>query len=485
MNDTPNDFESRARAAGRAARNAVDDVPAVKALPLRSARGPIRALAIAAAVVLVAVAGTAIAVNQRADGPASDVTSFCAEVSANVAVPTDVVTNEQNGSVKRSSTGASVEYLRDAPPEIRSAALELLRAQESNGAPRPGARQSFLRWYQLRCFPRAAQPGASADQQRFAPPSSAAFTVCNVSNRLPAVDQYNAAHPDNDHMTILGNVSAADPYLEPMIGLAISTTEGFRDDATVRPAPDVNHPDAAISDITGPFGARIGAGLVVSWSDGRRTIGVFGRGYAGQESALITLANRVTLNDQGRPQLAAADMPPDYGVVFDGPLSELNTLGVDPSWTFEIDANQSALRLTGSERDRNTSEAVRFLGTGLHPVSIGGVRFLAGPLIATGQPTDGSLAMVRWTESHGVSLTLTSVTGSARPAPTLDQLEKLAVSTRKLDRSEWETLINQSDGCFGDLVQSRTASGAGSATPPESGPAVTATTSPAVPTSVP
>ena len=218
-----NDFESRARAAGRAARDAVDDIPTVTALRPRSSRGPIRALAIAAAVVIVAVAGTAIGVNQRADGPASDVTSFCTEVSNNLSVPTDVMTNEQNGSVKRSSTGASVEYLRDAPPEIRDDALELLRAQEINGTPRLGARQRFLRWYQLRCFPLAAQPDASPDQQRFAPPLSSAFAACNAGNRLPAVDQYNAAHPNTDRITILGDMNAPDPYGGRMMGLASSS----------------------------------------------------------------------------------------------------------------------------------------------------------------------------------------------------------------------------------------------------------------------
>ena len=464
-----NDFESRARAAGRAARDAVDDIPTVSALPARKTRGPIRALAIAAAVVFVAVAGTAIAVNQRADGPASDVTSFCSEIDAHSLDASDWLNS-------RKATTPALEYLLHAPPEIRDVAKKIFDSRTAGHIEHPGSTQTLLNWYQLHCFPQAAQEQASADQARFAPPSSSTFSVCDASNRLPAVDRYNAAHPTNGHITILGNADTPDPYARPMIGLATSSEEGFRDDATVRAAPTVDHPEAEISDITGPFGARITAGLVVSWRDGRHTIGVFGRGYGpDQESDLIALANRVRVDGDGRPQLAPADRPSGFSVVYDGPLDELSTLTVDPQFTFAVTAERGAVRLTASVRDAARSEAVRFLGTGLRPITADGRRMLAGPLIATGRPSDGGLTMVRWTASDGISLTLTSIQSSGRAAPTLAELEALAASTRKLDRSEWEALIDQSKGCFGELVGSRTASGSGSATPPESGPAAAPT----------
>ncbi len=475
-----NDFESRARAAGHAARDAVEDIPAVTTLRPRSSRGPIRAVAIAAAVVIVAVAGTAITVSQRADGPSSDVTKFCSEIDAHSLDASDWVNS-------RSATTPSVEYLLHAPPEIRDVAKRIFDSRMAGHRERPASAQTLLNWYQLHCFPQAAQERAPADQARFAPPNSSTFAACDASNRVPAIDRYNAAHPTNDHITILGNANTSDPYGKPMIGLATSSNGGFRDDATVRAAPTVDHPEAEISDITGPFGARIAAGLVVSWREGRHTIGVFGRGYGpDQESALIALANQVLVDGNGRPQLAPTDRPSGFSVVYDGPLDELSTLTVDPQFTFAVTAERGAVRLTAAVRDAAGSEAVRFLGTGLLPITVDGRRMLAGSLIASAtQNSTGGFAMVRWPVGDGVSLTLTSIQSPGRPAPTLPQLEALAAATRKLDRSEWETLIIQSKGCFGDLVTSRSASGAGSAPPPQSGPSATATTFATPTTSVP
>ncbi|MBK5287718.1 MAG: hypothetical protein JJE46_04545 [Acidimicrobiia bacterium] len=484
------DFETRARAAGRAVRDAVE--PMVASVEPRKPRGPLRALVVAATITTIAVIGTAVIVKTRGSHPTSmspEVARFCTEIESSASTPSDVVT-DQNGTVTRSGQRPSLEYLRDAPAEIRSVALAILAANAAGRSPTETDSQALLNWYGVACFPNAAQPGAAPDQQRYAPsPDVSNFDICSATNRPRAADTYAAAHPAYGHMTIFGDTSISDPYDAPMIGLALSSEEGFRDDETARPVTIPGHPDAVISNLTGPFGASLEhGGLVISWSDGKQTVGVFGRGYGPErEGELIALAHRVTVDGSG-PHLPSADVPESYKTVFDGPLVALNTLGpsVATDSTYAITANRGELQFGATIGSAPASEAIRFLGSQLRPVTVHGVRMLAGPWASTSTPSANSTppAMLRWREPNGVTFTLVSIGHRPDQTPSLDQLKELAASVRRLNRSEWERVIRESDGCYGDLVGSRSAaSSSGSGSSPA--PGATTTTVPSISTAPP
>ncbi len=358
------DFETRARAAGRAMREVVAEPPATTG-PARTPRGPVRALAVAAAITAIAVIGTAVIVKSRGNHPASmspEVAAFCADIERSGSTPSDVAAGEPGGTGTRSGTKPSLQYLRDTPAEIRSVALAVLAADEAGQPPAGADSQALLNWYGVACFADAAQPDAAPDQQRYAPgPGADNFKVCSATNRPRAADTYAAAHPAYGHITIFGDASVSDPYDAPMIGLAVSTEEGFRDDATVRPVRIRDHSDAVISDLTGPFGARLKrGGLVISWSDGKQTVGVLGRGYRPErEAELIALADRVTVNGS-RAHLPSADLPESYMEVFDGDLGALERVDHRPRLHVPRDSEQrrTHTRRVGQEPRRGRSDPV-------------------------------------------------------------------------------------------------------------------------------
>lgn len=306
----------------------------------------------------------------------------------------------------------------------------------------------------------------------------------DATNRPRAADTYAAAHPAYGHITIFGDASVSDPYDAPMIGLAVSTEEGFRDDATVRPVRIRDHSDAVISDLTGPFGARLKrGGLVISWSDGKQTVGVLGRGYRPErEAELIALADRVTVNGS-RAHLPSADLPESYMEVFDGDLGALSTLTIDPDFTYLVIANKGELTLDASVKNRAEAEAIRFLSDELRPTTLDGTRMLVGPILTVPQsrvPALGGVpSLVRWQVDEGVTFNLKTV--GHRPSSTLDleQLKRLATTLRRQSRSEWEQTIRESDGCYGELGGGRAAaSGTHSGSSPA--PGATATTAPTI-----
>ena len=492
MNDS-NDFESRARAAGRAAgraaRRAVDDVPTVTALAHRRSRGPIRALAIAAAVVLVAVAGTAIAVNERADGPGSDVTSFCTNIAASFSQPVNTVTNDTTGGTSTDRDPHADDYLRNAPSEIRDAALTILSDRQHNRPVDRANSQRLLNWFEVRCYPNAALPGADAENQRFAPlPAPPGVSICSVTNRFPLGDTGTRTSDTYGTIAIFGDSTLSDPYWAPMIGLAASKEEVFRDDETATPVAIPGHPDAVISAMSSAFSNRLTGSQVISWRDGDRNIGVLGRGYGAERSAqLIAIASRVTITNF-EPQVAADALPTHFQQLHRGPLIGVSVLTAasSPASSFSLYGSEARLQMNGtvitSESD-GTFEAIRFFSPAVARVTVGRTAALLGPVVGSrsGSP---SIEVARWRMPGGVVLTALSLPGATSVgAPDLHSVIR---ATRRLDRDEWENLVNGSTGCglFGGegrtsaaTARSQESSGSGVATTSPS-PSSTSTTAP-------
>lgn len=442
-----NDFEFRARAAARAIRDAIDTPVSLTTRPTKS-RGPIRALAVAAIVTAVTVIGTALIVNARhTDGPASDVTSFCGHVDALISHPVTPTDNEPQ----------SVEWLRDAPTEIHDVALAVLAAQaQHRTVARPDSTR-FLNWYEVNCFPDAAQPNAGPAQQRYIPGGpTTLFNVCGAYNGPRVADNVSDGFLHFGHITIIGNGAIADPYTNAMIGLAWSPAESAGSPPVVEPVTVPGHPKSSISSILGPFGIPLdGVGQRVSWVDGNRAISVYGRGYGPDRTQdLIALASHVTV-DQSGPHLAAAYLPSGYTTIFDGPLATAAFGSVGPSGPstgFSITANGGSANLVGVVESGAEFEAVRFFAVDLAPTVINGYPALAGTLA-----TEDSRRLVKWHLPNGVALALTSGARGTDRGLTLVVMTGMASDSGPVSRAEWESVINRGTGCF--LSEGVTSSG--------------------------
>ena len=170
------DFETRARAAGRAVREAVAQPPATE--HSRGSRGPIRALAVAAAITTVAVIGTAAIVKNRDTHPASlspEVEKFCAEFR-----------------YESLAKGKAERLAELAPDAIRADIQRLLaasRVQETRGTQMSDpvfvdAETRYLNWVAINCYPEAATSNAAPEWERFAPQPMTDINPCIVLNRV-------------------------------------------------------------------------------------------------------------------------------------------------------------------------------------------------------------------------------------------------------------------------------------------------------------
>ncbi len=472
-------LEARARAAARAVHDAMDR-PASTEVVARRSRGPVRALAVAAVVIVIAIVGTTVVVTNRADGPASDVTTFCAEIQAEIARPVDTTANESTGETTSNRPPRAQDYLLDAPAEIREVALRLHDALAGRKAPARADSTKLLNWFQLRCYPDAARPGAPADQQRFAPqPALAGLTICSATNQLSTKNGAND-HSDYGEIAIFGDTALPDPYVAPMIGIASSRTQRFRDDNTETPVAIPGHPDAAISAMSAAFSNRIDGSQVITWVEGGRNVAVFGRSFgADRTNELVSIASTVAL-DGTRPTVAVDALPVDFHQLYRGSLLDVSPeiVAANPSSTFSLTGNGGDLQIGASvmwEGGDGRYDAIRFLAPAITPTTVSGRAVLMGPVVGAGPNDPRAIQLARWSPGPGVVLTALSLPGATQ-SPV--DLRALITATRKLDRAEWEALIDQGDGCYsvhGPNGERATASGAASSSATSS-PSPTSTT---------
>ena len=474
------DFETRARAAARAIHDAVD-APADELAARRSGRGPVRALLIAAAVIVVAaIVGTTLAVRDEGAAPASDVTTFCAQVQQMVTRPVDVINGERQGEAP------SLDFLRDAPEEIRPTALAILdasTAHPSGGAP-IAVTQRFLRWWQLACFPDAATPAGGAPNARFGPlPAPASFRPCGASNggANGSEQQIRDAYGT---IVVYGDPTLPDPYSDRMIGVVRTKAQQFYSDDHAVPAVVAGHPDAELIDATGMYGAPIaGLGQAVTWRDDRGYVAVIGRGYTREQGPeLEAIAARVGVGPNG-DEIAAAERD-RLARLFSGPVGDVYVQYPSPTASTSFQANYlvrdfGSINLYGLVTDAATLQATRFFAPGLRHATIGGKDVITGTVPLTNSTDGSTVRLVMWRDDD-VMLTarvLNQAGTDPRDLPTDADVDAVVASTHRLDRAQWEQLVDAGGACLlRNAGESNHASGSGSSATTGTGPSSTSST---------
>jgi hypothetical protein len=446
----------------------------------RPQRGPGRALLVAAAVIAIAaIVGTTLVTRDEGAGPASDVSTFCAQVERLVSTPVDRVNGEPQGDEP------SLEFLRDAPEEIRPAALDILAANKGSRSPEVSSSQQFLRWWQLRCYPDAAQPGAGTRNERFAPlPTPAPLELCGASS-YPMIRSSQQGAELFGTITVYGDADTPDPYTGRMIGLVRSNEQRFYRDDHAEPIAVAGHPDAELIDAAGLYGAPIdGLGIAITWEDGDGHVALIARGATRDDAPdLAELAERVTvgsegttLTDAGRDGLTA---------LYTGPVGEVyaNNPSSYAATTFNVAYDTSTgvggVNLYGSVPGPGGLDALRFFAPELRPETVGDTRVLAGDLAVTNGPEGSVMRVAAWEEGD-VLLTLRSNGGDFPSAATVDAF---VAATRRLDRSEWAQLVAGATACT--WSESSSGSGSSSDSTSKSSSDSTSTTTFAVPPAAP
>lgn len=435
------DFETRARSAARAVRAVADapDGPATTAH--RSGRGPVRALLIAAAVVVgAAVVGTTLATRDDGAGPASDVTTFCAGIERMARTPVDVVNGEHQGGAP------DVSFLQDAPEDIRADALEIMHAVQRSTAAPPAASRSFARWWQVNCYPAAATPDGVPADERFAPdPAPGPFTLCGAATGIGSTPVPTDA-PGS--IAIYGERGLPDPYAGPMIGLVRTRDQQYYQDDHAEPIAVAGHAGAEIVDATGPGGAAIeGLGQTVTWKDDHGVVAVIGRGYTrAQAGELAAIAGRVADAPDGLT-LSGADGD-DLVLLHRGPVSTIYAAQPLPgassaSYTvsYRVPAGAGAW-LSGVVGDATMVDAMRFFSPGLRRVTVGGTPTVGGDVAVTNSAPGSMARVVRW-RAGDVVLTLTALGTDQAPAVPSSAMDQFVEATHRLDRPGWERVVGE------------------------------------------
>ena len=99
-------------------------------------------------------------------------------------------------------------------------------------------------------------------------------------------------------------------------------------------------------------------------------------------------------------------------------------------------------------------DAIRFFAPLVVPVTVGKTTAILGPVV--GSNSGKSVEVARWRIPEGVVLTALSLPGTT--SGTSPELRSVISATRRLDREEWENLVNASNGCglFGESGASET-----------------------------
>jgi hypothetical protein len=448
------DFETRAREAARAIHDAVD-APADELAPRRAGRGPMRALLIAASVVAVAALVGAVVVTRDDQGTAGDLATFCGGVQRMVSEPTDTLGHPE-----------ALAFLRDAPDEIRSTALAILRSRtEPQHRVSIEDSQRFLHFWQIECFPNTAAPGAGPTDQRAAPvPTPVGFRLCGAGNSVTSAammrDEYGT-------IAIYGERSLPDPYEGRTIGIVRSRLQRYYSDDHAEPFPIAGHPDAELIDATGPFGAAIdGLGPAITWKDDQGFVSVIGRGWTRAEAVeLAGIASRVVAGADGDELTDAARDGLD--VLYRGPVGDVYVQYPSPiaattySASFVPARGGGTLQLYGSVPSAGAAAATRFFAPTLRRGTVGGRDVVEGVVTMTNTDGRQPTHVVVW---HDGDVMLVVRSQPSQYEPSSADLDAFVRSTHRLDRSEWEQLLDEGSACLLAGGESSSASGSGSST---------------------
>ena len=481
-----NEFETRARAAGRAVRDAVRDTHPLAATELTPPRrrSSARALLIAAAAVLaVAIIGTSL-IGPNDPPSAAEVAAFCDTVRRGA---TDA--NDQTAHLQRMLQLAPDEF-KDDITVLAKWAEDLSKATTEQRKEFEASSERLSAWAGVECYPDAAQPNADAAQQRFAPSALPEGTkICFVLNELPR----SPSRATNDTITIYGDSTLPDPYAGPLLATATSTNGLLvNSEREAQPVAVIGHPDAVSGQIAGTNGNALATGTGIQWQipvSGATSVGILARGEP-IESQLPDLAAHVIQSDSDA-RLDDAYLPPNFTVLHSGPMEPIrDPLNIRLGITFEVNAAENGTALVDS-----ASAGVAWNGTVLTDQAFQATRFFAenaANRTIAGKPAliwdvSGSEqdheSLARWKESDNVTISAGAFGGDR--ASRRQDLEALIATMHRLDRTEWVNLVRQFSYC-GSLSrishtssESKTSSGTTliDATTSTSSPGSTATTS--------
>ncbi len=123
----------------------------------------------------------------------------------------------------------------------------------------------------------------------------------------------------------------------------------------------------------------------------------------------------------------------------------------------------ASLQLSGDVPGAGGVEATRFFARGLRPTTVGSRSVLEGVLPATNTVDGTTVHVVVWSDGDvRLMLKLISEPGRASTAADLDAFVR---ATHRLDRSQWEQLLDDGTACLlNGRGESSSASGSGSST---------------------
>ena len=181
----------------------------------------------------------------------------------------------------------------------------------------------------------------------------------------------------------------------------------------------------------------------ITWKDDAGYVSVIGRGWSREQAAeLGDIAARVTR----RPAVTRSPMRHATACrqLYRGPVARhLRAVHVTdrrrrPSPCPTTHSPDGLVRLSGSVAAPGGVPATRFFARGLRPATVGGRSVLEGVLPVTNTVEGATARVVVWADGD-VRLTRDSPTPSRPPTPST--IDELVAATHRLDRAEWEQLL--------------------------------------------
>ena len=428
-----NDFESRARSAGRAAREAVEPAAELTTRALRRRRPAALVAVAAAAVIALVVTGVLTLGGSTPKVDPAEVAAFCR-----------TLTRQQQSNSEADTKAFQQKLLDTAPPELHDDLRAMIDGPHDLGTMSKDAKAAWLdrydrvvAWTQINCYPDAARPGAPPALRRYAPdPLPAGLHLCLVTNANPGSPPAGSL-PDAT-IAVYGDASAADPYAGPVIAIAYSPSGplGFVQD-TAREIAGTGHPEAKTQQITDGAGTPLGV-QAIGWIDGSANTAVLGRSVP--ESDLVAVSAR--LGSTGPPSdLAVTALGRPLDRLYAGSLAAVSgnpTYGTGAGNYHLVMGPVPGAVLGGFTPDRGGFEAIRLFYPRLRATTVAGKHVLLGPI-----DRDRRSYLARWQEADGVVVELAIQVGPGQESAL--HLEPLVAATRELDRAEWVDLIEHTD----------------------------------------
>ena len=329
------------------------------------------------------------------------------------------------------------ELLAEAPPELREPATVVFGG---SGSPQDTqvAERAVTAWFEVRCHPQVALPGAAAADRRFAPPVEVALGDL----RLCSAGRWRSGERERrGGVRLYGETSHADPYDGPMLGVVWGSGDhggdGPKTQVRVRGTEGVAAPITVFQQAILPE-----LGTVIAWREGGLSVGLYGRRWGTDRiGELVALADSLVVVDGGL-RFPPTAMPAGHRQVYEGVPQALQFIVPPAGYQVRYRAPDAAigamLSVTGSVGSNDDLHAVRFLSVGLNRRTVGGREMVVGEPWRQG---GGGPVLATWREPDGVIVRVLGM------GPDLAAVEQAAATTRELSRPEWIALVEGGADC--------------------------------------